>query len=237
MNTTLLIILLIIQLHITSISYSLYLHRSQSHRSVTFHYTVAHFMRFCLWLTTAVPIKSWVAIHRLHHAESDKPNDPHSPHTIGSLRVIGRGMFFYLKTKRHQPIIEHFGKGVPDDWIERNLYTRYPFLGIFIMLAIDLLLAGPWGFIAWLLQIAWGPIWAGFVVNVLGHLIGYRNHNLPDHSRNLTPWGMFALGEEMQNNHHKDESNPNFAHKWWEFDPGWMYIRIFKFFKLAKTRR
>lgn len=237
MDVTSLIILFIIQLHVTSISYSLYLHRNQSHRSVTFHPTLAHLMRFCLWFTTAVPIKAWVAFHRIHHQNSDQPLDPHSPHQIGALKVIERGTFFYIRTKQFKDIINQYGKGVTDDWIERNLYTRYPFLGVCILLAIDIALGGSWGILAWIIQMAWGPIWAGFVVNVLGHSVGYRNYNLPDYSRNLTPWGMFALGEEMQNNHHKDESNPNFAHKWWEFDPGYMYIRIFKFFRLAKTKR
>ena len=221
---------------ITIACVTLYLHRSQAHRAVHFHPVVSHFMRFWLWMTTGMVTKQWVAIHRKHHQGSDTEQDPHSPQIYGIWRVLFGGAWLYAKASKNKILIQDLGHGTPNDWIEENLYTPYSRLGILLMLVIDLLLFGPWGLLIWGVQMIWIPFWAAGVVNGLCHWWGYRNTDTKDTSRNLIPWAFWIGGEELHNNHHADGASPSFQKRKWEFDIGWMYIRILKFFKLAKLR-
>ena len=222
--------------HITIISVTLYLHRNQAHRGVEFHPVISHFMRAWLWLTTGMVTKQWVAIHRKHHRFTDQPDDPHSPVHYGIKRVLFKGAGLYHMASKDKTMIQQYGVGTPDDWIERNLYTLHSRLGILLMLVIDLLFFGPWGFIVWGVQMLWIPFWAAGVINGIGHWIGYRNGETKDNSRNISPWGIIVGGECLHNNHHLDPANPKLSRKWFEFDAGWFYIRILSMLGLAKVR-
>ena len=220
----------LVMVQITIACVTLYLHRSQTHRAVQFHPAVNHFMRFWLWMTTGMVTKQWVAIHRKHHQTSDTEHDPHSPQVYGIWRVLFGGAFLYHKASKDRVMIEKLGVGTPDDWIERNLYSAHSRLGILLMLIIDLFLFGPWGFVVWGIQMIWVPFWAAGVINGLSHWWGYRNTDTADTSRNLWPVAFWIGGEELHNGHHADGANPKFSSRWWEFDIGWMYIKILDFF-------
>jgi stearoyl-CoA desaturase (delta-9 desaturase) len=193
-------------------------------------------MRFWLWLTTGMTTKQWVAIHRKHHRFSDVEGDPHTPHVYGIWRVLFKGAGLYHTASKDTTMVQQYGVGTPNDWIERRLYTPHSRLGILLMLAIDLLLFGPWGFLVWGIQMIWIPFWAAGVINGVAHWIGYRNGDTRDHSRNISPFGIFIGGEELHNNHHLEPASPKFSRRPWEFDIGWMYLKTFEFFKLAKIK-
>ncbi len=230
------IIYLLIATHLTILSVTLYLHRSQSHRSVIFHPAVAHFMRFWLWLTTGMVTKEWVAIHRKHHQASDTPTDPHSPKIHGIWRVLFGGAFLYVKAKQNRDMVDTLGRGTPADWLELHLYSARPALGIGLLLVLNTLMFGWWGLVMWLVQMVWIPFWAAGVINGLAHWWGYRNYDVKDTSRNLLPWGLWIGGEELHNNHHGNGASAKFSRKWYEFDIGWMYIRILSMLNLAQVR-
>jgi stearoyl-CoA desaturase (delta-9 desaturase) len=215
---------------------TLYLHRGQTHRAVSFHPAVNHFMRFWLWLTTGMVTKQWVAIHRAHHQHSDTEADPHSPKIYGIRRVLFGGAFLYHQASKNRIMVEKLGVGTPNDWIEENLYTPHSRLGILLMLIINLFLFGPWGFVVWGVQMIWVPFFAAGVINGIGHHWGYRNIQNGESSRNLYPWAFWIGGEELHANHHDDGTNPKFSQKPWEFDIGWMYITILRKLGLAKLR-
>jgi stearoyl-CoA desaturase (delta-9 desaturase) len=225
----------LVMVQITIACVTLYLHRSQSHRAVTFHPAVAHFMRFWLWMTTGMNTREWVAVHRKHHQAADTIADPHSPKIYGIWTVLFKGVFLYHKAKQ-DPEVMKLGIGTPDDWIENKVYTPHPLLGILLMLVIDFILFGPVGFIVWGVQMLWIPFWAAGVINGLAHWWGYRNYQVKDTSRNLLPWGIWIGGEELHNNHHGDGASAKFSKKPWEFDIGWFYIKVLEKLKLATFR-
>ena len=231
-----LLIATLLMTHATIVCVTLYLHRSQAHRSVEFHPLVAHTMRFWLWLSTGMVTRQWVAIHRSHHRHSDQPGDPHSPHVWGIWRVLFGGAWLYNQAAQDSVLVKQYGVGTPDDWIERNLYTTHSRLGILLMLVINLLLFGPWGFIVWGVQMLWVPFHAAGVINGLAHWWGYKNGPTEDQSRNISPWGIWIGGEELHSNHHQEPASAKLSRKWFEFDEGWMWIRILRFFKLAEVR-
>lgn len=222
---------------LTIFTVTLYLHRSQAHRGVDFHPLLAHFFRFWSWLTTAMITREWAAIHRKHHAKCETPEDPHSPQVFGLRTVLGRGVELYRAARTDRASIEKYGKGCPDDWIERHLYTPYASLGPALMLVIDLALFGVLGVAVWALQMIWIPFWAAGVVNGLGHWWGYRNFETDDTSTNLAPWGLVIGGEELHNNHHAFPSSARFALRRFEFDIGWAVLRVLSVLRLAKIRR
>ena len=221
---------------ITIACVTLYLHRSQAHRAVEFHLVVSHFMRFWLWLTTGMVTKEWVAIHRKHHQKSDTVDDPHSPKIYGIWRVLFGGAFLYVKAKQDTKMVNKLGVGTPSDWIERNLYSKYPGLGIVILLALDLLAFGWAGLIVWGIQMIWIPFWAAGVVNGVGHWFGYRNTNTDDKSANISPVGIIIGGEELHNNHHHNPGSPKLSEKWFEFDIGWFWIKVFEQLNLLQIK-
>lgn len=229
------IIYTLIVTHITIIAVTLFLHRSQAHRAVNFHPAVAHFFRFWLWLTTGMITREWVAVHRKHHQASDTPADPHSPQIYGIWRVLFGGAGLYVQAKRDPEVLK-LGIGTPNDWVEQHVYSRWPMAGIVLMLAVDVALFGGWGLLIWLVQMAWIPFWAAGVINGLAHWWGYRNTNTADTSRNLVPWAFWIGGEELHNNHHANGAGAKFSVKRWEFDIGWMYIRLLQHLHLAQVR-
>ena len=230
------IIYTLVMVQITIACVTLYLHRGQTHRSVQFHPTIAHFMRFWLWLTTGMNTKEWVAIHRAHHQHSDTERDPHSPKHYGIWRVLFMGWKLYVDARKNKQLIHELGHGTPNDWIEEYLYTPHPLMGILLMAIIDLVLFGPVGIIVWGVQMIWIPFFAAGVINGAAHWWGYRNIKNGDSSRNLWPWAFWIGGEELHANHHDNGTAAKFSQKWWEFDIGWMYISVLKFFGLAKLR-
>lgn len=230
------IIATLVMVQITIACVTLYLHRGQTHKAVTFHPAVNHFMRFWLWLTTGMVTKQWVAIHRKHHQASDTELDPHSPQVYGIWRVLFGGAQLYHAASKDTDMIDKLGVGTPNDWIENTIYTPHSRLGIMIMLVIDLVLFGWWGPVIWGIQMLWIPFWAAGVVNGLAHWVGYRNTDTKDTSRNLLPIAIWIGGEELHNNHHADGANASFKKRWFEVDIGWIYIRTLCALNLAKLR-
>jgi len=193
-------------------------------------------MRFWLWLTTGMVTKQWVAIHRKHHQKSDVEGDPHSPHVFGIWKVLFKGAALYHTASKDKVMIDSYGVGTPDDWMERNVYTKYSRLGITLLLVINLLCFSWAGLLIWAIQMIWIPFWAAGVINGLGHWWGYKNGETKDYSRNISPWGVVIGGEELHNNHHLDPASARLSKNWYEFDIGWMWLSIFRFFKLARLR-
>lgn len=227
------IIYTLIVTHITIVSVTLFLHRAQAHKAVTFHPILAHFFRAWLWLTTGMITKQWVSIHRKHHRFSDVEGDPHSPHVYGIKNIFLRGVYYYYKAAKDPSIVFGYGKGTPNDWMERKVYTPYSRYGILIMLAVNVLLFGWWGFAVWAAQMLWIPLWAAGVINGIGHWWGYRNGTTRDNSKNILPIGAWIGGEELHNNHHLSPGSAKFSRRWFEFDIGWLYLRIFSLLGLA----
>ncbi|WP_058361535.1 DesA family fatty acid desaturase [Xanthomonas translucens] len=228
---------LLVFTQLTIFAVTLYLHRSQAHRGVDFHPLLSHFFRFWTWFTTSMITKEWVAIHRKHHAKVETDEDPHSPQTKGIGRVFWRGVELYREARAMRGDIEQYGKGAPDDWIERRLYTPRANLGPVALLAVNFLLFGLPGIALWALQMAWIPFWAAGVVNGLGHWWGYRNFESADTSTNLTPWALWIGGEELHNNHHAFPSSARFSMRRWELDIGWVAIRALAALRLARILR
>lgn len=229
------LIYLLVCTHITIVCVTLYLHRSQAHRSVTFHPVIAHFMRFWLWLTTGMTTKAWVAVHRKHHQNTDVEGDPHSPHIFGIKKLLVGGWSLYHEATKDPSMVIKYGVGTPKDRVE-VFYTRYHRYGLGVMLLVNILLFGWIGLLIWGIQMIWIPFWAAGFINGIGHWWGYRNGQTSDYSRNVVPWGVVIGGEELHNNHHLDPANPKLSLKWYEFDIGWLYIKILERLSLAKLR-
>ncbi len=223
--------------HISIVCVTVYLHRCMAHRAMDMHPALAHFFRFWTWFTTATITKEWVSVHRKHHAKCETVDDPHSPVVKGLKKVLLSGAELYLEEIGNEETISRYSKGCPDDWIENNLYQKYKLLGIFIMLALNLVLLGPIGITVWAVQMIWMPFHAAGVINGIGHAIGYRNFECRDASRNITPFAVWIGGEELHNNHHTYPNSAKLSVKKWEFDIGWMYIRCFEILSLVKNVR
>jgi stearoyl-CoA desaturase (delta-9 desaturase) len=231
------IIAALVLTHITIVAVTLYLHRHQAHRALELHPVVSHFFRFWLWLTTGMVTKEWAAIHRKHHAKVETPEDPHSPMQYGIRKVMWQGAELYRQEAGNAETMEKYGHGTPDDWLERNLYTRHSGKGIALMFAINVALFGPLGITIWAVQMAWIPIFAAGIINGVGHYWGYRNYEVADTSTNIVPWGILIGGEELHNNHHTFGSSAKFSSKWWEFDIGWLYINLLQAAGLARVKK
>ena len=223
--------------HITIAAVTIFLHRHQSHRALELHPIAAHFFRFWLWLTTGMITKEWVAIHRKHHAKVETVDDPHSPQVLGLAQVLFGGVVLYVKEARNRDTLARYCRGAPDDWLECHLYTPFHKLGVMVMLLVDLALFGllP-GLLVWSVQMVWIPFWAAGVINGVGHFYGYRNFACADKSTNILPWGILIGGEELHNNHHAYIASAKLSHKRFEFDIGWLYIRIMAVLRLARVR-
>ena len=223
--------------HVTIAAVTIYLHRCQAHRALDLHPVVSHFFRFWLWMTTGMETKHWAAIHRKHHARCETAEDPHSPQVLGIAKVLREGAELYRAEAKNQETMDKFGSGTPEDWMERNVYTKHNGLGIRLMLVVNVILFGPLGLSIWAVQMAWIPITAAGIINGIGHYWGYRNFAADDASTNIVPWGIIIGGEELHNNHHSYASSAKLSSKWYEFDIGWMYIRILETFGLARVKK
>jgi len=223
--------------HITIAGVTIFLHRCQAHRALDLHPIPAHFFRFWLWLTTGMVTKEWAAIHRKHHAKCETAEDPHSPIIKGINTVLWRGADLYREEAKNRETIEKYGHGTPDDWVERNVYSRYQWQGVGLMLIIDVLLFGAVGGAVWAVQMLWIPITAAGIINGIGHYWGYRNYDCEDASTNISPWGILIGGEELHNNHHTFATSAKLSNKWYEFDIGWLYIRCLETLGLATVKK
>jgi len=223
--------------HITIASVTIFLHRAQAHRALDLHPIVSHFFRFWLWLTTGMVTKEWVAIHRKHHAKCESEDDPHSPVTRGIDTVLLRGSELYRAEAKNQDTLSNYGHNTPEDWIEHNLYSRYSWQGVAVMLIVNMALFGAIGLTVWAVQMLWIPITAAGIINGIGHFWGYRNFEAPDASANISPWGVIIGGEELHNNHHTYPTSAKLSVKPYEFDIGWMYIRLLEMAGLAKVKK
>jgi stearoyl-CoA desaturase (delta-9 desaturase) len=223
--------------HVTIAAVTIFLHRSQAHRALDLHPITSHFFRFWLWLTTGMQTIEWVAVHRKHHAKCETPDDPHSPQTRGLKKVFFEGSELYMAEAANTETLARYGHGTPNDWIERNVYARFTWQGVGIMLGIDWMLFGWAGLAVWGVQMMWIPVFAAGVINGVGHYWGYRNYDVADASTNIVPWGILIGGEELHNNHHTYPTSARLSSKWYEFDLGWTYIRILAKLGLAKVLR
>ena len=223
--------------HITMISVTVFLHRHQAHRALDLHPIASHFFRLWLWLTTGQVTKEWASIHRKHHAKCEQADDPHSPHVYGIKTVLLQGAELYRAESKNKETMARFGHGTPDDWLERNLYSRYSWQGVGLMMIVDLTLFGAAGLAVWAVQMAWTPIMAAGIINGAAHYWGYRNFEAPDASTNISPWGILIAGEELHNNHHTYPTSAKLSVKPYEFDIGWMYISLMQMVGLAKVKK
>jgi stearoyl-CoA desaturase (Delta-9 desaturase) len=231
------IVVALLMTHITIAAVTIYLHRHSAHRALDIHPSVAHFFRLWLWLTTGMSTKAWTAIHRKHHAKCETEEDPHSPQILTLQKVLLEGSELYRKEAANQETLDKYGHGTPDDWVERNVYTRTDKGGVAIMLITDILLFGPLGITIWAIQMLWIPVTAAGVINGVGHYFGYRTFQVEDASTNIVPWGILIGGEELHNNHHAYASSAKLSSKWYEFDIGWFYIRVLEMLNLAQVKK
>lgn len=223
--------------HITIAAVTIFLHRHQAHRALTLHPVASHFFRFWLWLTTGMVTRQWVAVHRKHHARCETADDPHSPQVLSLKKVLLEGAELYRREADNGETLAAYGKGTPDDMVERRLYSRFPYLGIVLMLALDVLLLGPIGITVWAVQMIWIPLFAAGVINGIGHYFGYRTYASPDAATNIVPWGILIGGEELHNNHHAYPGSARLSSQPWEFDIGWFYIRLLERMGLAQVKK
>jgi stearoyl-CoA desaturase (delta-9 desaturase) len=223
--------------HITIAAVTIFLHRAQAHRSLELGPVPSHFFRFWLWLTTGMVTKEWVAVHRKHHAKCETEDDPHSPVTKGIDTVLLRGAELYKAEAAKAETLAKYGHNTPDDWLERNLYSRYTWQGVGLLLVIDLWLFGAIGATVWAVQMLWIPVTAAGIINGIGHWWGYRNFEAPDTSANISPIGFIIGGEELHNNHHTYPTSAKLSVKPYEFDIGWAYIRAMEMVGWAKVRK
>ena len=223
--------------HVTIAAVTIYLHRHSAHRALDLHPVASHFFRGWLWMTTGMSTKAWTAIHRKHHAKCETEEDPHSPQVLTLKKVLLEGSELYRKEAANQETLDKYGHGTPDDWIERNVYSRSDKGGVGMMLVTDILLFGPVGLAIWAVQMLWIPVTAAGVINGVGHYFGYRNFQAEDASTNIVPWGILIGGEELHNNHHAYASSARLSNKWYEFDIGWAYIRILSALGLAQVKK
>jgi stearoyl-CoA desaturase (delta-9 desaturase) len=223
--------------HITIASVTIYLHRYSAHRALDLHPVVAHFFRLWLWLTTGMSTKAWTAIHRKHHAKCESEEDPHSPQVLTLKKVMLEGGELYRKEAKNQDTLDKYGHGTPEDWVERNDYSGVDKGGVALMLTVNILLFGPIGLTVWAVQMLWIPVTAAGVINGVGHYYGYRNFQVEDASTNIVPWGILIGGEELHNNHHAYASSARLSNKWYEFDIGWLYIRLMEIVGLAEVKK
>jgi stearoyl-CoA desaturase (delta-9 desaturase) len=223
--------------HVTIAGVTIYLHRAQAHRALDLHPGVSHFFRAWLWLTTGMQTREWVSIHRKHHAKCETAEDPHSPQTRGLNKVLWEGAELYMAESQNAETLAKYSHGTPNDWAERNVYSRFTWHGCGVMLGLDLILFGAAGLAVWGVQMMWIPFLAAGVINGIGHFWGYRNFDAPDASTNIVPWGILIGGEELHNNHHTFPTSAKLSSKWYEFDIGWLYIRLMQSAGLARVLR
>jgi stearoyl-CoA desaturase (Delta-9 desaturase) len=223
--------------HITICAVTIYLHRAMSHRALDLHPVISHFFRAWLWIGTGMKTADFVSVHRKHHAKCETEEDPHSPQTRGLKALLLTGTELYQAEAANPETHEKFSHGCPKDWIENNVYSRYTWQGVGLMLVLNLALFGGIGLTVWAIQMLWIPVLATGVINGIGHYWGYRNFESQDAATNVSPWGILIGGEELHNNHHTYATSAKFSVKPYEFDIGWVYISALQKMGLATVKK
>ncbi|MCW8397543.1 fatty acid desaturase [Legionella sp. PATHC038] len=229
------VIFCLIIYHITIVVFSIYLHRSETHRSIELAPSIRYFSRFWLWFATGLNRAEWVAIHRLHHQNPDSPNDPHSPLYKGTLNLFVGG-FEICAQCNPSSLIEKYGSISDNDALEKLLFSKFQSLGLVIFLSLYILLFGLWGMVMWDINIIAITMVLFGAFAALTHVYGYRNFNTKDNSHNLMHIGILLNGEELHNNHHNNPTSAKLSLLDDEFDLGWFYIKMLMKLNLAKLR-
>ncbi len=214
--------------HITISCMSIAFHRSHTHQAVKLHPVVDAAMQTWLWAVTSMSKADWVSVHVYHHTHSDTPKDPHSPAQKGLLHVLFLGVFDYSRAKSDPEVLKirsRIPMNAYEGFISRHLFLAPVGLAVGLMVFF-----GPvYGLVMSTLCFLISPVFAVGGVNAFAHAFGYQNYDAKDESRNLG--FLFLLnwiicGELDHNNHHKYPKSPSFRHRWFEFDIGWVYIRM-----------
>lgn len=224
---------------ICAVCISVLYHRGLAHQSITLTPRTKKFvLSFGNWITGIDPL-AWSCMHRLHHLHTDTPKDPHSPKNYGI-----RGTFYaqyrayntlLARLIRKDPkclaLVQDIGSEV--HWLNRDRLWFVPYLaqgGVALGISgiTGSFLCGP----AFYLGLMSHPI-QGWLVNSLGHSVGYRNFDTPDHSTNNLTLGWLVLGEGFQNNHHERPQSPKFSVQWWEVDLGFGFCHLFQLLGLS----
>jgi stearoyl-CoA desaturase (Delta-9 desaturase) len=212
-------------------STTIFLHRCATHKALELHPAVAFVFRCCIWITTGLSTKEWVAVHRKHHAFTEVEGDPHSPHLHGFWSVQVGNVFHYLKEARNPETLERYARDIQEDFWERTVF-RFGIVGPMLGIAALCLVLGFW----------WGLLAAGihllmyvFVlsssINGLCHYIGYRNFD--NSATNIRLVALLTGGEGLHNNHHGYPRSPKFSVRPREIDPSWPLIRLLIVLRLA----
>lgn len=212
---------------------TVYLHRGLSHRAVIFKKPVEWGMRFMLWLTTTIERRKWVAVHRKHHAFTDKDGDPHSPILKGFWRIQLWNFFYYQKEASKPETVEKYAKDIIPDAFDR--LSRFYWLPVLLLLAIYMLILGPvWAPVGVACHFLW-YIFLNSTINGAGHWFGYRRHN--NTATNLWTVALLTAGEGLHNNHHARPSSAKLCDRWWEIDFGWMFTYLLSRLGLVQISR
>ena len=156
---------------------------------------------------------------------------------VGLKTVLLQGAELYRQEARNPETVEKYGRGTPDDWVERHLYSRWPNVGVGLLFFVVVFLFGLPGIALYGFQLITMPLLAAGIINGLSHARGYRNFETEDASTNLWPLAVFVAGEELHNNHHAFPSSARFSQHPWEIDLGWLHLRLFAALGLARIRR
>ncbi|PST84469.1 acyl-CoA desaturase [Pedobacter yulinensis] len=185
--------------------------------------------------------RAYAILHRMHHAYSDTEKDPHSPHffkDVFGMMIATKNMYLnYLRFKIEPepafrgkypewPLIDRIG----DSWFWR-VGVALLYIAFYVTFATHW-----WMYLLLPVHFLMGPI-HGAVVNWCGHKYGYSNHDNDDHSKNSLPLDFLMLGELFQNNHHKRPNSPNFASRWFEFDPTYPVMKMLHWMRIIRIRK
>ena len=223
--------------HLTVAAMSISFHRVHTHQSVKLHWALDQLMQTFLWAVTSMSKLDWVSVHIYHHAHSDTVKDAHSPKQKGLFHVFFMGALDYSSAKNWPEVLK-IRERIPANAYERFI-SRNLFLGPIILSSLLMIIFGPkFGSILSVFNFSISPLFAVGGVNAIAHAFGYQNYESKDESRNigflfLLNW--ITCGEMDHNNHHRYPKSPTFAHRWFEFDIGWVYIRVMKAVGLAKV--
>ncbi len=207
------------------IATSVYLHRGLAHRALRLHPIADFLFRCILWLSTGQNRREWVAVHRKHHAFTDKEGDPHSPLLLGFWKVQLGNVFYYVREARNPETIARWAKDIKDDVWDRLIFN-WGTAGAIVGVALAMLLLGPmWGLAVAVAHFVLYVFVLAPAINALGHWWGRKNF-LTNSATNIRLLAWLTGGESLHNNHHAYPSSPKFSMARFEFDPSWVVIKI-----------